>query len=79
MVQITRTLHKQGWRIELDRNQIFADNPGEGTPAMLYGPDGECATFFCALDTAETEEGPLPYAIHQWLDECCEQVDAFLA
>lgn len=38
------TLHGPGGvRLELDKTQVFPDDPGQGTPAMVYYKDG-CAT-----------------------------------
>jgi hypothetical protein len=49
-----------GISIVLDSAQIFPDDPGAGTPAMVYfNPYGKeySATFYCALDTGELECG----------------------
>jgi hypothetical protein len=52
----------QGVRIELDSAQIFPDDPGQGTPAMVYvGP--ESGTFWCAIDTGELICGATEYQL----------------
>lgn len=76
-------LEKDGWRIELDRDQVYPDDPGQGTPAMLYGPGDKSATYFCACDTGEIGNSDglyydIPARIMRWLEAQEEQVDQFL-
>lgn len=66
--------HKSGWRLELDRDQIIPDNPGEGTPAMVYSPNDKGAgTYWCAIDNGEVgtndDNGnmPVPGDVLAWL------------
>ena len=53
-----QTLHgPSGLRIELDASEIFPDDPGAGTPAMVYRNKGLCdecsGTFGCVIETGE--------------------------
>lgn len=50
---MAKTIHgPRGIRIELDLDQVFPDNPGEGTPAMVHlGSDS--GTYWCAIETGE--------------------------
>lgn len=76
-----KTIHgPAGWRIVLDGTDYDANDPGASTPAMLYGPRDACATFLCALDTGETDDGPLPATVLRWLEqnesEVCNFIDS---
>lgn len=70
------------YRVELDKEQVIPDNPGEGTPAMVYGPNGSCGTLYAAQDTGELSCGPsvhvLPDNVTKWLNDNDEEIDAFL-
>lgn len=39
----------QGWSISLRRQEVFVDDPGQGTPATVCGPFGASSTLTCAL------------------------------
>jgi len=73
-----------GLVIELDASEVYRDNPGQGTPAMVYRNKGLCdedsGTFWCAVG-----EGELSYhgsALTQeesdWLASKQEEVDRFI-
>jgi hypothetical protein len=69
-------------RLELDSAQIFPDDPGQGTPAMIHLGLGS-ATYWCALNEGEvfdTLTGTIPFSGAQmrWLEAQEEVVDAFL-
>lgn len=57
-----------GILLELDPSEVFLDNPGEGTPAMVYLGDWS-ATYHCAVDTGEVEYEKLTDAQLDWLDK----------
>lgn len=45
-----------GLKIVLDQREIFPDDPGMGTPAMVYHlKSGASATWWCCSDTGEIE------------------------
>lgn len=67
--QYTREWRKDGWRVVADRRQVFGNDPGQGTPFMVYAPDGNSATLACALDTGQCEYTEIPDGIYRWLDE----------
>ena len=68
-----------GIRIELDSAEIFPDDPGQGTPAMVY-LGGYSATYWCAADTGELDCGEKQLSITQcnWLHEVEDEVNAFV-
>lgn len=77
----TKTLHGPGGiRIELDRGEIFPDDPGAGTPAMVYLREHH-ATYGCALDTGELSLGDvrLSGAQLKWLESVIDDVNDFIS
>lgn len=55
-MQFTETLEYSvdtRYQVHLDSQQVFPDDPGNGTPAIVTGPGGATATLWCAADTAE--------------------------
>lgn len=74
----TKTVTYKGWKLELDSAQIFPDDPGAGTPAMVISPKGSSATFGCALGTGECEYEQIPDGVYNWLESQAEMVDEFI-
>lgn len=37
----------------MDSREVYPDDPGNGTPAVVDGPGGASATLWCAADTGE--------------------------
>jgi hypothetical protein len=75
----------QGIRIELDSAEIFPDDPGQGTPAMVYVGEGDqhSGTYWAALNEGELICGrsgdyQLNASQHNWLAAQEETVGAFL-
>lgn len=81
----TKTIYcpyNSDYRVELDKGQVIDDNPGEGTPAMVYGPHGSCGTFYAAQGEGELACGDtvhvLPSDVSHWLNSIEDEVDEFL-
>jgi hypothetical protein len=79
-----KTLHGPGGlRVALDRSQVFPDDPGQGTPAMVY-LFGYSSTFWAASGEGELlhsgDHPPRKLTPEQcrWLDEIEEDVTQFL-
>lgn len=58
-------------RLELDSSEIYPDDPGNGTPAMVYKGAG-CASYTCAECTGmlwDDRIGDVPLSIEalEWL------------
>lgn len=73
----------RGYRVSLDRGEVFPDDPGQGAPAMVYGPTGEASgTYWCVSDTGEIEARgeywDVPKDVLAWLGEIEGDVNAFL-
>lgn len=67
------------FRLELDSKEIVPDDPGAGTPALLWGPNKQTATFWCALDSGELGDGSeIPESVMKWLDRMVPTVENFL-
>lgn len=70
----------KGWRVELDSAQIFPNDPGAGTPAMVYSPSGASGTYWCVADTGEIDCGAeeCDPAVAEWLNSIEDQVNEFV-
>lgn len=72
-----------GMRVVLDAKEIHPDDPGAGTPAMVYLPFGRgSATYWCALNegAVDTPNGDcelLPRQI-RWLEEIENEITEWL-
>ena len=77
-----KTITGAGLRLVLDSSEIDNEDPGNGTPAMVYGTyKGKelGSTFYCALDTGELDGIPCLHEGHyQWLLKQEQAVDAFM-
>ena len=66
-------------KLELDPTEIFPDDPGAGTPAIVVYR-GDTATYWCAIGTGETGNGyKIPVDVLRWLEEQEREVDAMFA
>lgn len=79
-----KTMYGQGLTLTLNSNEIFPDDPGLGTPAVVSTPNRRFdATFNCALGEGELTDyngGVKPLSASQinWLENQIEIVDSFL-
>ena len=69
MSTITTIKGPRGWRIELDTAQIVRDNPGEGTPAMIYGPGNISGTWFCYEGSGDVDGEEPSDPVRAWLND----------
>lgn len=79
----TKTLTYGAYRLVLDPSQVIPSDPGAGTPAMVYGPHGGSATYWCAVGEWEliTNEGVtynIPAPVVNWLVKQEDVVSEFL-
>ena len=76
------------WTLVLDSSEVFPDDPGAGTPAMVYGPKRYQATYWFALNEGllwwngsggnhGDSEGDLliPVVVLKWLDSMLPEVE----
>lgn len=69
-----------GLLIVLDAAEIFPDDPGNGTPAMVLAPFGRgTATFWCANETGEVDgDHVMTEAQCRWLNEMEDAVTTWV-
>lgn len=66
----------------LDPDEVFPEDPGQGTPAMVYGPDDASGTANCVANVGEMEGRNgiviVPDNVLAWLqsDEVQDQIEA---
>lgn len=74
----------KGYKVTLDRREVFKDDPGQGTPALVRHPMGGIATYWCALGEGEIELGTtgeyliIPHSVMEWLESLESEVSDFL-
>jgi len=68
-----------GLRLILDSSEIFPNDPGQGTPAIVELTNGDTATYNCAVGEGETNDGtPLTLEQVEWLNSKEDAVEKFL-
>lgn len=78
----TKTLSKGNLRVVLDKSQVFPDDPGQGTPAMVYCGEFS-ATYWCAVGESELfhdRRGAKRLTDEQveWLESLDSELSSFL-
>ena len=78
----TETLINGAYHLVLDASQIIPDDPGAGTPAMVYGPRGTSATYWCAVNegvvSSSREDIEIPARVLRWLASKEEMVGEWI-
>ncbi|MCV2216127.1 hypothetical protein [Thauera sp. Sel9] len=81
----TQTFHgPDGWTVVADRRQVFPDDPGQGTPLMVYAPGARASgTLHRVLDTAETDTNtgqiePVTGRVMAWLEQIEDQANEWI-
>jgi hypothetical protein len=67
------SLYKHGLRVDFDADEIFPDDPGQGTPVLVW-TCGESGTYSCVREVGEIENVRLTQAQIDWLWEIEEHV-----
>lgn len=69
--------------LELDKNEVFPEDPGQGTPAMIYLYKNNrliaSGTFDCVLDTGMVEDEKLTKKEINWLDSQSDLVNEIIS
>ncbi len=74
----TKIMHGPGVQIELDESQVFPEDPGQGTPALVK-IGAKTGTFWCVLETGEIGcDTPVSMAHQRWLARQEEAVTEWL-
>lgn len=66
-----------GLKLEIDSNDVFPNDPGLGTPALVL-IRGCAATLACALDSGTVEHIPLTSDQIAWLEKAEDHVNRVL-
>lgn len=84
-IAVERKWHgPDGWQLVADRRQVFPDDPGQGTPLMVFSPLGSASgTLARVLDTAETDTNqghllPVPGRVMAWLESLAEDAETWV-
>jgi hypothetical protein len=67
-----------GFTLVLDSDQVFLDDPGNGTPVLVEGPKGISGTYFCTIATGECDGVDVPAAVMRWLEAREDMVNNFI-
>lgn len=66
--------------VELDASEIYPNDPGMGTPVLVVDKlTNGTASWNCAINECETDEGPLSREAMDWLNQVTPQVEAWMA
>lgn len=66
----------RGWRVQLNADEVFPDDPGMGTPALVIGPNNMTATWGCAIATGEVDcgDGVIPNEVLRLMEAIQDDV-----
>ena len=73
-----------GWTLVADRREVFPEDPGNGTPLMVYAPRmAGSGTLGRVLDTGEIDDTrcalmEVPASVMTWLDEVADTAETWL-
>lgn len=74
----SKTLHGPGGlTLTLDKAEVYEDDPGQGTPALLT-LGREAGTLWCAADTGCCGEADLTDAQREWVGAQVDAANEFL-
>ena len=64
-----------GVKLHLDLDEVFPDDPGAGTPALVEY-QGHFGTWWCVTDTADCDGRTVPAKVMKWLEDQSNEVEA---
>jgi len=64
--------------VELDKNEIYPNDPGMGTPVMIYLRGGASGSWNCVISEGEVEGHPLTRSQSAWLESIAPTVWAWM-
>lgn len=79
LARVQYTVRFGGLKVEVDSNEVYPEDPGNGTPVMVSAPGGHSATIGCALGEGEVEGYQLSQQESDWLQEQSDRADRALA
>ena len=78
---ITKEFKHGNLKVELDRNEVYPDDPGAGAPAIVSVANGKfSATYWCAINEGELELDGYQLSDKQlvWLYSLENEINEFL-
>ena len=78
---MTKEFNYRNLRVELDRNEVYADDPGAGAPAIVSVANGKfSATYWCAINEGALELDGYQLNDKQldWLYSLEDEINEFL-
>lgn len=78
---MTKEFNYRNLKVELDRNEVYPDDPGAGAPAIVSVNNGEfVSTYWLAINEGELElDGyQLSDKQHDWLLSLESEINLFL-
>lgn len=58
--------------VTIDPSEVYPDDPGQGTPVLVSGPEDSHGTYYAAINWGELACGPtvhpLPDHVMRWLE-----------
>ena len=64
-------------KVVLDKSQVFPEDPGQGTPAMVYFGN-HSGSYYCAVATGLVDDHELTQEQVAWLDGLGEKIHDYL-
>ncbi|MEY2152304.1 hypothetical protein AB7849_15470 [Rhodanobacter sp. 115] len=69
--------------LRLDHREVYPDDPGQGTPAMVEGPGGATATYGAATDSgvlmdSACTDREIPANVQDWLCSLEDRVETYI-
>jgi len=64
--------------VELDVNEIYPNNPGQGTPVLVCLKTGETGTWNCVTSEGEVDGVLLTDEQRTWLESITNSVEAWM-
>jgi|WetSurMetagenome_2_1015567.scaffolds.fasta_scaffold446669_2 hypothetical protein len=78
-----KTYKYQNYFLVLDRTEVNLNNPGDGTPAMIYRVDHNndiiCSgTYWCVMDEEMEDGQELGKKVYDYFDKLLPEIEDFL-
>lgn len=78
---MTKEFNFGNLKVELDKSEVYPDDPGAGAPAIVSVADGKfSATYWCAINEGELELDGYQLSKRQldWLYRIEDEINDFL-
>lgn len=73
------TIRGPGLKVELDSDQIFPNDPGQGTPVLVVFANEDTGTWNCVTTEGQTADGTrVTPEQSKWLDRITPRVEEWM-